>query len=526
MPPKQSSHVTMTDKIRKELCQYKKDHPSVTQKNLQQWLEEKHNLKVTQSTISNTLRRSAELLNVDNLNEGSRRQKMVTFPLMEEALLQWFQSYQSMINISGDLMKEKGAFFLTKLYPDAKSFDFSNGWLERFKHRHGIKSFRRFGESGTVDMQAVEDAIPILRNVLDQYEWKDIYNMDETGLFYRLQADNSLATKQLEGRKQNKERITMVVCTNGDGNDKFPLWVIGKYLNPRCFKHINRDNLGCQYRANQKAWMTQTLFLEWLQAFDQHVKDRKVLLLLDNCSAHVPVGQLHNQINLRNTTLHYLPPNMTSKLQPCDAGIIRNFKAYYRRRFTRKLLERLDSNTPDPEKIDILEAISMAVASWTLDVKPQSITNCFLHCKIRTVPLEHEVIEENNEMQGVMQELNGLIRSMQYKNPMDVNHLLDFPAEQEVCHTPTEQEIVDTIISQSDKNASKVDEDDDDSHEILKIPLSSAIQMLQSIKIFLLQQDGDHKDQAKMIQKILDDVNVTRQSSLKQSSIMKYFSNP
>lgn len=180
MPPKQSSHVTMTDKIRKELCQYKKDHPSVTQKNLQQWLEEKHNLKVTQSTISNTLRRSAELLNVDNLNEGSRRQKMVTFPLMEEALLQWFQSYQSMINISGDLMKEKGAFFLTKLYPDAKSFDFSNGWLERFKHRHGIKSFRRFGESGTVDMQAVEDAIPILRNVLDQYEWKDIYNMDET----------------------------------------------------------------------------------------------------------------------------------------------------------------------------------------------------------------------------------------------------------------------------------------------------------------------------------------------------------
>lgn len=70
-----------------------------------------------------------------------------------------------------------------------------------------------------------------------------------------------------------------------------------------------------------------------------------------------------------------------------------------------------------------------------------------------------------------------------------------------------------------------MDEDDDDSHEILKIPLSGAIQMLQSIKIFLLQQDGDHKDQVKMIQKILDDVNVTRQSSLKQSSTMKYFSN-
>ncbi|KAL6498035.1 hypothetical protein OROGR_028432 [Orobanche gracilis] len=516
MPPKQSSHVTMTDKIRKELCQYKKDHPGVTQKNLQQWLEEKHHLKVTQSTISNTLRRSAELLNVDNLNESSRRKKMVTFPLMEKALAEWVQSYQSRINITGDLMKEKGAFFLTKLYPEATSFDFSNGWLERFKQRHG--------ESGTVDMQAVEDAIPTLRNVLDKYEWKDIYNMDETGLFYRLQADNSLATKQLEGRKQNKERITVVVCTNGDGSDKFPLWVIEKYLNPRCFKHINRDNLGCQYRNNQKAWMTQNIFLGRLQAFDQHVKDRKVLLLLDNCSAHIPVGELHNHINLRNTTLHYLPPNMTSKLQPCDAGIIRNFKAYYRRRFTRKLLERLESNTPDPEKIDILEAIRMAVASWTLDVKKESIANCFLHCKIRSVSAEQEVTD-NNEMESIVQELNSLIRNMRYKNPMNVNELLDFQAEQEVCYTPTEQDIVNTIISQSDKKASEVDEDDDDSQEIPKIPISSAIQMLQSIEIFLLQQDGDHKDQVKMIQKILDDVKVIRQSNLKQASIMKYFSN-
>ena len=83
--------------------------------------------------------------------------------------------------------------------------------------------------------------------------------------------------------------------------------------------------------------------------------------------------------------MQYLPPNLTSKLQPCDAGIIRNFKAYYRRRFNCMLLERLESNTPDPEKIDILEAIRMAIAAWTFDVKPKTIANCFLHCKIRTI---------------------------------------------------------------------------------------------------------------------------------------------
>jgi len=67
--------------------------------------------------------------------------------------------------------------------------------------------------------------------------------MDETGLFYRMQADNSLATRQLEGRKQNKERITITVCYNVDEFDKLPLWIIDKSFRPRCFKNINIDNL-------------------------------------------------------------------------------------------------------------------------------------------------------------------------------------------------------------------------------------------------------------------------------------------
>jgi hypothetical protein len=61
------------------------------------------------------------------------------------------------------------------------------------------------------------------------------------------QADNSLASKQLEGRKQNKERITLAIYCNGDGSDRLPLWVIGKYKNPRCFKNINKNTLGYQY---------------------------------------------------------------------------------------------------------------------------------------------------------------------------------------------------------------------------------------------------------------------------------------
>jgi hypothetical protein len=62
-------------------------------------------------------------------------------------------------------------------------------------------------------------------------------------------ADNSLATKQLEGRKQNKERLMLVVCCNADGSDKLPLLVIGKYENPRCFKKSTETALDASTEA-------------------------------------------------------------------------------------------------------------------------------------------------------------------------------------------------------------------------------------------------------------------------------------
>ncbi len=107
-------------------------------------------------------------------------------------------------------------------------------------------------------------------------------------------------------------------------------------------------------------------------------------MILDNFSGHTPVEKIPDHIRLRNTTILYLPPNMTSKIQSCDAGIIRNFKAYYCRRFNRAFLQRIEDKVPEPEKVDILGAIQFAVPVWNYEVKPTMIANCFLHCKIRS----------------------------------------------------------------------------------------------------------------------------------------------
>ena len=43
-----------------------------------------------------------------------------------------------------------------------------------------------------------------------------------------------------------------------------------------------------------------------------------------------------------NITVKFLPPNSTSILQPADAGIIRSFKAQYRKPFVQHQLQLFD----------------------------------------------------------------------------------------------------------------------------------------------------------------------------------------
>ncbi len=188
MASKRSTNTNMTNEVRIALCEHKKKHPLLTQADLITWLQEMHNVSVNQGTISLTLKRSVEILaKKEDVNRVAKRQRIVKYPLMETALYRWFLTYQDQVNMSGDFTKEKAAYFLAELYPGHKAFEFSNGWLESFKNRRDIKSYRRFGEFGSANMVVIEKSLPQIRLTLDQYEWHDIYNMDETGLFYRMQ---------------------------------------------------------------------------------------------------------------------------------------------------------------------------------------------------------------------------------------------------------------------------------------------------------------------------------------------------
>lgn len=77
--------------------------------------------------------------------------------------------------------------------------------------------------------------------------------------------------------------------------------------------------------------MTAKIFAVWIRDFDIEMRrrEKKVLLILDNFSGHKPTADVAFP-PLENTELLYLPPNTTSRLQPLDAGIIKDFKTHYR----------------------------------------------------------------------------------------------------------------------------------------------------------------------------------------------------
>jgi hypothetical protein len=89
--------------------------------------------------------------------------------------------------------------------------------------------------------------IPI-RHLLKTYNTKDIFNCDETALYWKQVPDRSLTTKSLPRQRQQKARISALFCYNTDSSEKLYPWFIGTAKKPHAFARakINIENLNLQ----------------------------------------------------------------------------------------------------------------------------------------------------------------------------------------------------------------------------------------------------------------------------------------
>ena len=167
---------------------------------------------------------------------------------LNDAVWEWFKkNSERQIPIDGPLIQE----FATKVAEKLGCADFkaSSGWLTRFKERHNLSQHKVCGESADVPVATVSSWKERLSAITAGYELRDVWNLDETGCFFRALPDKSLSekAKECKGGKKSKERL--------------------KYANPRCLKNINRDDLTCEYYNQKKAWMTSDLLHTILSKF-------------------------------------------------------------------------------------------------------------------------------------------------------------------------------------------------------------------------------------------------------------------
>ena len=77
--------------------------------------------------------------------------------------------------------------------------------------REGLRVRSMNGEAGSVqiDESSIQIQLKNIREILKDYELKDIYNMDETGLFYRNTPSKTISRESVSGVKAAKTRITI-----------------------------------------------------------------------------------------------------------------------------------------------------------------------------------------------------------------------------------------------------------------------------------------------------------------------------
>ncbi|KAM7309540.1 tigger transposable element-derived protein 6-like [Ixodes scapularis] len=355
--------------------------------------------ELSQSTIS-TIIKAGDVLKKAGTSGHDDQRKRVRDPLygdVEDSLYQWFLTTRNRnVPISGPILAAKAKKFASLL--GRENFEPGGGWIQRFKDRHGIVYKNVVGEAASLDVNAKDEWLATkLPELLERFQESDIFNGDETALFYEMLPTKTHALKgdPCVGGKHSKVRVTVFVCANMDGTERLKPFVIGKSKRPHCFRN---QCIPVRYRNNKKAWMTRDLFEEWLLEFDgaMEKQKRKVVLLLDNCSAH------NVSPKLTSVEVMFLPPNTTAGLQPMDAGVIANFKALYRRRMLEWLIMKLDcsglsqyAGGPPDLKVSLLEAVRFVHGAW-YEVKQVTLKNCFK--KAGFVRHNATVSEETNDL--------------------------------------------------------------------------------------------------------------------------------
>ncbi|XP_050338198.1 jerky protein homolog-like [Bactrocera neohumeralis] len=344
---------------------------------------------VSKSAISYIKSNRSSILNAVSNTYQEASNKTVhsaEYPKMESRLYEWFlKQRERKCTLTATILKEKAKQIFGEEYPDKNknAFRASDGWFTKFKKRHGIRFLKIGGEILSSDIASITPFIHRFRAKVTEMGLieSQLYNVDETGLFYRCLPDKtyvSACEKSAPGYKIQKERISILLGSNADGSHKLVPLVIGKAKNPRSFKGFKNP---LHYNFSKNAWMTSRIFHDWfhkifinevIQFSQKNNLPPKALLLIDNCSAHAPIEHLQSKDG--NIVAYFLPPNVTAAVQPMDKNPIKLTKLVYRSKLLAEIIAEGGALNSLLKSHSIRKAIIFLKQAWD-EITPKVMRN-------------------------------------------------------------------------------------------------------------------------------------------------------
>jgi hypothetical protein len=255
-----------------------------------------------------------------------------------------------------------------------------------------------------------------------------------------------------------------------------------------------------EYKFNKKAWMTSDIFTEWLRKLDRRFQTerRKVLMIVDNCPAHPHVDKL------QAIKLEFLPPNATSRLQPCDMGIIKNVKVKYRRLKALRLIEALEKKTT--YEVNILDAMNLLRKAWA-SVTQQTIANCFRKAGFTCAadPSSTTDATDSPTSDDDFDDEDDLPLSRLLPDGVLFNEYATVDDAVETCDTPSDDEIVRDVITAmnpaatTDADNSDDEEDTTDADNRDPPTRAQAVDALDMLQRYLYGQGGSNDAQTHLL---------------------------
>ena len=163
-------------------------------------------------------------------NNPNRKRNRKSKDELNQATYDFFKLCRSKnIPLSGPMLKQKALIIAKKL--GMEEFAASNGWLDKFKDRYGIQFKVLCGESASADIEIADQWKQKIPHLCKEYDLSNIFNCDETGLYFRQLPKRTLEDKAIKakGIKLARERLSILLCCSLTGQKLIPL-VIGNLL--------------------------------------------------------------------------------------------------------------------------------------------------------------------------------------------------------------------------------------------------------------------------------------------------------